>query len=168
MNRFATCPLLLVSLLGSADASPPPDVHGMSSDPTTGCRFTVPDELAPGSAVWLGECPGQLADGLGVLRISIAGHKPQLFAGLMQSGQPVRGLVDRGDQATSDYGPAWRFEGAHAIYPETPQQTADGFKVAADAAKAAGRRLAAQGNVASAKFYTGWAKALSEAPGQSE
>jgi hypothetical protein len=120
--------------------------------------------MGTGATAWLGDCPDRLATRLGVLRVTQPGHKPQLFAGRMQAGQPVRGLIDLGDDATGDYGPAWRFEGAHPVDPADPAQLGTGFKEASAGAAAAATRFAHAGNAASARFSTAWSQALAKPP----
>ena len=155
-------------VLAGLCAAAAPLSAGMRADPVTACRFIVPDEIGNGAATWVGECPGHLAEGLGVIRVPQASGPPELFAGRMHAGQPVQGLVDLGEKASSDYGPAWKFEGAHAVYPTSQAQTDAGFLTASAGAAAASRLYASQGNAISAKFYAAWSQALTRAPRQSE
>ena len=156
-------------LIGIMCALPAPALaQALREDPATHCRFLAPDDLAPGPTAWLGACEHALAEGAGVLRVVPVGHVVQLFAGIMHAGRPVRGMVDRGEDATSDNGPAWSFQGAHAVYPQDHAQLAAGYRTAAAGAAAAGARFRAAGRTASAKFYEDWSRALLAARHQNE
>lgn len=158
--------LLAALMLSCAEAAPL--LPGMRVDPVTTCRFVVPAEMGPGTAYWEGDCPDHLAEGPGVIRVVRGPGPPVRFAGRMHAGQPVQGMVDPVEPGTTNFGPAYRYEGAHAVYPTTHEQVAEGFRTAASGAAEASRRFLLRGNTASSKFYASWSEQLARAPDENE
>jgi hypothetical protein len=159
--------LVLCASLPACAARAAPD-NAMHADAKTHCRFLVPDDMADGAAAWIGACDHGVADGPGVLRVAVAGQDAQLFAGVMRAGRPVQGIVDKGRAGDSDYGPAYAFDGRHAVYAKSRAETVAGFQAASRGAEAASAAYRQQGNAASAKFYDGWSHALTSAPDSPE
>lgn len=131
----------IVVVAGAVDAS--------RAEPS--CRATAPADLTGHPAQWLGDCSGGRANGIGVLRAGTA-EPYQFFAGAMQAGQPVRGLlvtpdafqaVGRFDAQGRDLSPrSWEPQAHHAI-----------FILAARAARATARRFETSNNRSSAAYY---------------
>ncbi len=159
--------LVLCAALPVCAAIGAPD-GAVHADPKTHCQFLVPDDMADGAAAWIGACDHGRADGPGVLRVAVAGRDAQLFAGVMRAGQPVQGIVDKGQAGDSDYGPAIAFDGRHAVYAKNHAETIAGFQAASRGAAAASVTYRQQGNAASADFYAGWSHSLASAPGAPE
>jgi hypothetical protein len=139
--------------------------QALETDRTSGCRFLRPAELASGATVWFGECRNNLANGAGVLRVTVAGTQAHFFFGTMASGRPQRGVVT---QDTNDDVIAWRFDGTHAAEPIDRAQTAEVYAAAAAGAAEAAKRFEAKGNTSSSKYYGNWSRTLKAALSRGE
>ncbi len=152
-------PLALVAAPGGT-APPAPmrvDSHG--------CRMTVPQDLGEGPIDWVGDCAGGRAQGLGVLRVGGSGA-PRLFAGAMRAGLPVAGYLDTGSADTA--GPSLHFRGADGLPTGSRAEARQACLTAARGAAAAAARYRAMRNLASARFYDGWATTLRRCEGGGE
>jgi hypothetical protein len=117
-----------------------------------GCRWSIPTDIGQRPTRWLGSCRAGAADGLGILR---AGSREpyDFFLGRMVRGRPRDGLM-------IGHGTEWlvasRFDPSGAIVRSSDE---DGsglqaiFDRAAAAAAAMARRMDADGNHASARYY---------------
>ena len=111
------------------------------------CRFTPPPGIEAGVRAWLGGCPAGAAEGPGVLRTLPADRPPVLYFGSMSAGRPGPGVVERG-------GDCYPLAGGDR------EANVRAFRAAAGGARAAARRLRAQGNLASARYYDAEAERL--------
>lgn len=134
-------------------AAPPPS---MQAD-THGCRLLVPADLGSSPVTWVGNCKAGLAEGLGVIRIGGPGT-PRLFAGEMREGRPVAGFLDTGSADSA--GPSLHFRGADGLSTRNRGEALRACAIAARGATSAATRYRAMHNLASAKFYDGWAATL--------
>jgi hypothetical protein len=119
---------------------------------------TPPHDWPAGSARWDGECAGDKADGLGVLKEQQDTAVKQLFFGRVENGELAEGVIDVPEQGFV----AGRFQQGRVL-PDADRQTLiNAFETAAQAAGAAAERFEHAGNAASAAFYRGKEKTLRE------
>jgi len=124
-------------------------------DRSSGCRIEVAAEWAGFAARWHGECPGSLAHGLGVLRLTGNGNPQVLFFGRATDGRLVEGAARVGGGYV-----AGRFERGAVVPTENRQDLINAFHVAAAAAREVSARFRRDGNAGSAVFYADMARQL--------
>jgi hypothetical protein len=144
--------IVMLSALGTAGACSADG--GATTAPAPGpCRVTIPADLTQRPARWMGGCVKGAAEGLGVLRVG-QGEPYQFFLGRMAGGRPVQGVLKvNGSQVI----PAYRFDtDGRGVNPDgnQPEQLTQVFRTGSAGARAVAGRFAAQGNKASATYYT--------------
>jgi hypothetical protein len=121
------------------------------------CSVTTPPaDWATGSARWDGECSGEQAEGLGVLKEQQGTAVKRLFFGRAQQGELTLGVIEVPEQG---FMPG-RFTGGQVVASDDRQTVLDAFDAAAQAADAAALRFEQAGNAASAAFYRGKGQVL--------
>ncbi|MGY4535240.1 hypothetical protein ACVW0Y_004393 [Pseudomonas sp. TE3786] len=127
--------------------------------PAIACSVaTPPPDWANGSARWDGECAGEQADGLGVLKEQQGTVVNRLFFGRAEQGELAIGVIEVPKQG---FMPG-QFEAGRVRSSDDRQSVLDAFEAAAQAADAAAQRFEQAGNAASAAFYRSKAQALRE------
>ncbi len=117
-----------------------------------GCRWSIPADIGQRPTRWLGSCRAGAADGLGILRAGT--REPyDFFLGRMVRGRPHDGLmIGHGTEWLAASG----FDSNGAIV-QSSDKDGSGFEAifdrAAAAADAVARRMDADGNRASARYY---------------
>lgn len=127
------------------------------------CRAEVPAELSSASALWLGDCRGGAADGLGVSRAG-TGEPYEFFAGRMRGGRLVDGVLVLKSGLMMV---AVRFDAARRVVVSDGLRPAEDeavFRTATAAAQSVARRFAASGNRGSAAYYAALARRIETAP----
>lgn len=123
------------------------------------CTITTPPQgWAPDAARWDGECAGNQAEGLGVLKEQQGATVKRLFFGQAQNGELAMGVIDVPEQGFI----AGRFAQGQVVASDDRQTLLNAFETAANAAAAAAARFDKAGNAASASFYRSKEKALRE------
>ncbi len=142
-RRIVICAMLLLAAgTGTAAAQPKPS-----------CRVEAPADLDASPARWLGACPNGAAEGPGILRSG--DHEPYaFFAGRMQAGRPVDGLLML---SAGGWMVAVRFDASlHVVSSDGLDPKVDDrvFAQARAAALATAETFRRAGNTASADYYT--------------
>jgi hypothetical protein len=135
------------------------DTAGAQS--TTSCRVEAPADVDASHARWLGACPNGAAEGLGVLR-SGEQEPYAFFAGRMQSGRPVDGLLML---CAGGWMAAVRFDaGLHVVSSDglDPKEDDRVFAQARAAALETAEIFRRAGNSASADYYSRLAQRIVE------
>jgi hypothetical protein len=154
-RRFSGLLAGLVIVTAMVPAAMAGDAMDWSQDPATGCHFVAPTSLTRGPAFWMGDCPGDKASGVGMLRRRDGDRAGPAFFGEMSNGVPKIGVVD----LDGTYRAGTFENGDIGTGPELePQVRIDAVRLAAKAARAVSARYAAEGNTASAKHYQSVAK----------
>lgn len=123
------------------------------------CRVaTAPEGWAASSMRWDGDCTGDVANGLGVLKEQDGATVKRMFFGRVVKGELALGVLDEPGQGFG----AGEFRGGKLIGTEDRSLIIKSFEEAAKAATAAADRFERAGNKASAKFYRDKAKQLRE------
>ncbi|MEK1942499.1 MAG: hypothetical protein AAAB16_19190 [Pseudomonas sp.] len=122
------------------------------------CTIATPADWSAGSARWDGECTGNTANGLGVLKEQQGTAVKRLFFGRVQNGELAEGVIEVPEQGFV----AGRFEQGRVLASDERQTLIDAFEVAAQAAAAAAERFVQAGNSASANFYRSKEQVLRE------
>jgi hypothetical protein len=117
---------------------------------------TAPADWATGSARWDGDCAGEQAEGLGVLKEQQGTAVKRLFFGRAQQGELALGVIEVPEQG---FMPG-KFEAGRVLSSDDRQTVLDAFEAAAQAAAAAAQRFEQAGNAPSAAFYRGKERAL--------
>ncbi len=124
-----------------------------------GCRVvTAPEGWAAASLRWDGECAGDLAHGLGVLKEQDGATVKRMFFGRVVKGELTLGVLEEPGQGLG----AGEFRGGKLLDTSDRSLIIKSFEDAAKAATAAADRFERAGNKASAKFYRDKAKQLRE------
>ncbi|MBB3195061.1 hypothetical protein [Roseateles terrae] len=124
-----------------------------------GCRVaTAPEGWAASSMRWDGDCTGDTANGLGVLKEQDGATVKRMFFGRVVKGELTLGVLDEPGQGFG----AGEFRGGKLIDTDDRSLIIKSFEDAAKAAAAAADRFERAGNKASAKFYRDKAKQLRE------
>lgn len=114
------------------------------------CSVTTPPEnWAPSTLRWDGDCTNGVANGLGVLKEQQGVAVQRSFFGRVENGELAIGVIDTPDQGFS----AGHFAQGRVQPSDERQVYIDAFEVAAQAAGAAAARFEQAGNKASAQFY---------------
>jgi len=122
------------------------------------CTIATPADWSAGSARWDGECTGNTANGLGVLKEQQGAAVKRLFYGRVENGELAEGVIEVPEQGFV----AGRFEHGRVLASDERQTLIAAFEVAAQAAAAAAERFTQAGNSASATFYRSKEQALRE------
>ncbi len=110
---------------------------------------TLPADWPAASARWDGECAGNVADGLGVLKEVRGAQVMRLVFGRAAHGELQQGVLDLPEGGFM----AGRFDHGQVVASDDRQTLIDAFNVAADAAGAVAARYESAGNGGSAQFY---------------
>lgn len=146
---------LAASLAALVLAFEPALADVVGKDKTTGCGFRQPPEWQPYTTNWTGSCVGEVADGLGVLRVYNHSQAIAAFYGRMREGKMAVGVID-----TADGYLAGRFDDSVLVKSDDRDTFIAGFRDASAAANAAREAFQSKGNAASAKYYEDKAKQL--------
>lgn len=123
------------------------------------CSVTTPPEGWAAKALrWDGDCTGDLANGLGVLKEQQGTTVQRSFFGRVEKGQLSLGVIDTPGRGFS----AGHFAQGRVQASDERQVYIDAFEVAAQAAGAAATRFEQAGNSASAQFYRGKEQAFQQ------
>jgi hypothetical protein len=145
--------LILAVTVAAAPASAAPAPRPPASPGgAAACRFTAPPDLDAAPSKWLGDCRAGAADGLGVLRAG-SGEPYAFFAGRMERGRPVQGLLMLRDglwMAAIRFDAKARAVSSDGLRPELDDQL---FAQARAAALDTAARFRRAGNKASADYY---------------
>jgi hypothetical protein len=117
-------------------------------DRRTGCRLLVPDGWAGSTVHWTGACAAGLADGLGIAVTYPANGMRRTFFGRMAAGHMTEGVIEEPDGFR-----AGRYAEGEPAPTDDRQAIIVAFRVAAEAARAAGDLFRQQGNRDSADYY---------------
>jgi hypothetical protein len=132
---------------------------GASLPTWAGCRVSTPPEgWAASSMRWDGDCAGEKANGLGVLKEQDGATVKRMFLGRVSQGELTLGVLDEPGQGFG----AGAFQNGKLMDSDDRNLILKSFEEAAKAASAAADRFERAGNKASAKFYRDKAKQLRE------